>query len=288
MLFYLLLFFIPNFLISRILSEIDSSGGLLSLRAFLNYTRMVILLVLAGWVCLRLIDRRPFVLFGLPLSWKGLKNFFAGFGIGAAIFIVTFGILWLSGWQTVENFDLGKAFQGVFWRYFLVFFIAALLEELTARGYLFQALAEGTRPWIAALVFSLLFSLGHWDNTAFAWSGALSIFILGLLCAVAVLKTRSLWTVTGLHMAWNWMQGSVFGMNVSGHTMQDSLFSTVPSGPVLLSGGGFGAEGSLITSFVAAIALVYMLKTRWIKPSQAAADAWDHYPAGFRKDPKTG
>jgi hypothetical protein len=151
-----------------------------------------------------------------------------------------------------------------------------------------MAVLEGTRPWIAVLFLNLLFSLGHWDNKNFIWTGSLSIFLLGLLCAVAVLKTRSLWTAAGLHLSWNWMQGPVLGMNVSGHVCQNSLLVTSPQGNDILSGGAFGAEGSLVASMLTLAALGLLLKFDWPKPSEALTKLWAWYPAGYGLDPKGG
>ncbi|MGB5078440.1 MAG: CPBP family intramembrane glutamic endopeptidase, partial [Sphingorhabdus sp.] len=56
--------------------------------------------------------------------------------------------------------------------------------------------------------------------------------------------TRRLWAAIGLHMAWNFTQGGIFGVAVSGFETS-GLLKPVMEGPDLLTGGAFGAEASL-------------------------------------------
>ena len=52
-------------------------------------------------------------------------------------------------------------------------------------------------------------------------------------------------TPIGLHAAWNFFEGSVYGFPVSGST-RDSLLTVEARGPELATGGAFGPEGSLV------------------------------------------
>ena len=154
-----------------------------------------------------------------------------------------------------------------FLRYLMAFFLFAAIEELINRGYLFQAFCEGAGVWVAAIVTSLIFSLVHIINPAFSVLGGVFLFVHGLLYAVAYLKTRSLWTPIGLHMAWNLVQGPIAGMNVSGTSVSSSLLSTEPIGPEFLTGGDFGIEGGLIAIVISTVVLLVLLKMKWLRPS---------------------
>jgi hypothetical protein len=57
--------------------------------------------------------------------------------------------------------------------------------------------------------------------------------------------TRSLWLPMGLHAAWNFTQGEIFDVPVSGID-EHGLVQAKLSGPALLSGGQFGLEASII------------------------------------------
>jgi ABC-type amino acid transport system permease subunit len=54
----------------------------------------------------------------------------------------------------------------------------------------------------------------------------------------------------GLHAAWNFTQGEIYDIPVSG-TKADGLVDAQLSGPPLLTGAGFGLEASLIAIVVA-------------------------------------
>lgn len=47
----------------------------------------------------------------------------------------------------------------------------------------------------------------------------------GVLFGAVYMATRSLWVAMGLHTAWNFLQGDVFGVAVSGNGVADSLFT---------------------------------------------------------------
>jgi hypothetical protein len=75
--------------------------------------------------------------------------------------------------------------------------------------------------------------------------GFMTISIAGFLFGLLFLKSGQLWLPTGLHAAWNFMQGVVFGFPTSGIRTY-SLTTTTTSGPDWLSGGAFGFEGSIL------------------------------------------
>ncbi len=87
-------------------------------------------------------------------------------------------------------------------------------------------------------------------------------------------------------MAWNWTQGPLWGMNVSGMTIKRTVFTSTPQGPDLLSGGAFGAEGSLIASALIVGLSWYLWKAEWLKPSEEMTAIWSKYPAGYGLDPE--
>ena len=79
-------------------------------------------------------------------------------------------------------------------------------------------------------------------NPEATWIAVLCIAVeAGVLLAAAYITTRRLWLPIGLHFAWNFTQGGIFGVPVSGFRVRGLLKSTL-TGPELLSGGAFGAE----------------------------------------------
>ena len=82
----------------------------------------------------------------------------------------------------------------------------------------------------------------------------------GLLLGAAYLLTRRVWLCTALHLAWNFAQGAVFSIAVSGQSGAGWLRSSL-TGPLWLTGGVFGAEGSVV-SFVLCLTTTGILLTQ--------------------------
>lgn len=136
---------------------------------------------------------------------------------------------------------------------------AAVMEELFFRGILFRWIEEFAGSWAALIVTSALFGMAHLANQNATWFTSLAIALeAGVLLGAAYMLTRSLWMPIGLHAAWNFTQGYIFGVPVSGQPEQ-GLVTAKLSGPELLSGGPFGLEASLIAVVIATAAGIYMV-----------------------------
>jgi len=72
-----------------------------------------------------------------------------------------------------------------------------------------------------------------------------NLIIAGVLLALAYEKYQRLWFPIGIHLVWNVLSGPILGYGVSGYAAEATVFRTVGSGPVLVTGGAFGIEGSV-------------------------------------------
>lgn len=127
----------------------------------------------------------------------------------------------------------------------LLFFFVALAEEIFTRGFLLFKLRQRFGNYGALIITSVLFGLMHVANDHFTWMGCVNISFSGFLMGLLVFKTGSISSAIGVHWAWNFIQGPVFGFAVSGHHEAGILATKALSQP-LLTGGEFGAEGSLV------------------------------------------
>jgi hypothetical protein len=135
----------------------------------------------------------------------------------------------------------------------------AFTEELLFRGILFRWIEEFGGSWVALIVTSALFGAAHIFNPNATWFSSFTIAVeAGVLLGAAYMLTRSLWMPMGLHAAWNFTQGFIFDVPVSGLD-QHGLVEAKLSGPDLLSGGTFGLEASIIALAIATAAGVWML-----------------------------
>lgn len=129
--------------------------------------------------------------------------------------------------------------------------IPGFTEELLFRGILFRWIEEFGGSWLALLVTSALFGLAHILNPNATWFSSFAIAVeAGILLGAAYMLTRNLWLVMGLHAGWNFTQGEIFDVPVSG-VDEHGLVQAKLSGPEILSGGQFGLEGSIIAITIA-------------------------------------
>ena len=157
----------------------------------------------------------------------------------------------------------------------------AVSEELVFRGILFRWLEEWGGSWVALLLTSALFGAAHLMNPHASPIAAVGIALeAGVMLGAAYMLTRSLWLPMGLHAAWNFAQGEIYDIPVSG-TDVHGLIDARLSGPPLLTGNGFGLEASLIAIVVATLFGLWLLRLairkgelvqpRWVRRQRLAA-----------------
>ena len=123
---------------------------------------------------------------------------------------------------------------------------AAAFEEILFRGILFQSLEKAVGTSWALAVGGLLFGVLHLGNTNATVVGAVAVGLAGVALGALFVFTRDLWLLTGIHIFWNFMQGPIFGVAVSGYTFK-SLIQPQIQGAEIFTGGAFGFEAGIIT-----------------------------------------
>ena len=209
--------------------------------------------LLAYLLLVKLIERRPVG----ELSLRRLAPDGAlGLVAGTLLFSAVVGVLWLLG-----SYHVVGTHPDAHW---LVAAVtvglgAGIGEEIMFRGVLYRMTEEGLGSWIALLVSALFFGAVHLNNPgATLWAGLAIAIEAGILLALIYLVTRSLWVCMGLHAAWNFVQGTVYGIPVSG-TRADGWLVSTRSGPDWLSGGVFGAEASVVALVLCSLTSVALL-----------------------------
>jgi uncharacterized protein len=204
-------------------------------------------------ILVRLIERRRM----RELSPRAIPTYgLAGFLGGAVLFSVVVGVLYLAGSYHVTGTDPQVDWlPGVL----VVGIGAGIGEEIIARGVIFRIVEEGLGTWWALLISALFFGGAHIFNPgATLWSSAAIAIEAGLLLAMIYHVTRSLWACIGLHAGWNIMQGTVYGIPVSGGASKGWLISN-RTGPDWLSGGVFGAEASVVALLACSLVTLALL-----------------------------
>ncbi|MBO4340850.1 MAG: CPBP family intramembrane metalloprotease [Bacteroidales bacterium] len=182
----------------------------------------------------------------------------AGLLTGLCYFVIVVGIMILAGCYGVKGF--GNNFKGIADAFFM-FLLVAVGEEIIFRGVLFRWVDEKFGLAAALIASALIFGAVHWSNPGGTWWSSLAIAIeAGLLLGAAYKYSGTLWLPIGIHWAWNFSQGNVFGFEVSGADAGASWIIPSVQGPAILTGGNFGAEASIIAVAVGALiaaALIY-------------------------------
>jgi membrane protease YdiL (CAAX protease family) len=213
-------------------------------------------LVYAGYV--RLIERRAVVELALR---DALPELAKGLLAGAALFGAVILALWAAGVYRVTGVNGAETLIGPL----VSALIAAFLEELVFRGVLFRIVEESLGSWLALGISALVFGLLHAFNPGATLASALAIALeAGILLGAVYMVSRRLWTCIGLHFAWNFAEGGVFGASVSGGKA-GGLLSGRFQGADLLTGGRFGPEASVVAVVIclaAGIACVQLARRR--------------------------
>ena len=222
------------------------------------YAGAALVAVASVWVAGRFLDRRPFSGFGLRLNRAWWSDFGFGLLLGASLISGIFLVELAAGWITVTG--TLRAVDGAFFPAILapvvLFLCVGFYEELVSRGYQLTNLAEGLNlPGIgpsgavllAWILTSSFFGLIHAFNPNATALSTINIALAGMMLGLGYVLTGELATPIGLHIAWNFFQGNVFGLPVSGRDLAGTTFLTTDqTGPDLLTGGHFGPEGGLL------------------------------------------
>ncbi|HET9984945.1 MAG TPA: CPBP family intramembrane glutamic endopeptidase [Longimicrobiales bacterium] len=219
--------------------------------------------LVAGWVVLAVMDRRPPGALGFAWTRATPRQLAIGLGIGAAAQGVAVLVILAAGrlaWVPDAGTAGGYALELL--RDLAIFGVAAAAEEALFRGYPLQVLTEGFGPVVATVVLSGAFALAHRNNPNVDAVALVNIFLAGVLLSIAYLRTRSLWFATAVHVGWNWAMATLFALPVSGLSIVDTpLYDARLGGPRWLTGGAFGPEAGIAgaVGFVAALAGVALL-----------------------------
>ncbi|MGB7584638.1 MAG: CPBP family intramembrane glutamic endopeptidase [Terriglobales bacterium] len=235
-----------------------------------------VIVLFATWVMSK-IERRPVSVYGFGDS-RMLPHFFAGLAWGVTCLSLLILILWKAGLLVFERrllFGADILRYGALW--VLGFLLVGLLEEYLTRGYIQYTLTRGlaglyqwafkTRHsatlgfWTSALIFSLLFGLGHKSNPGESPIGLLSAGLAAMVFCFSLWRTGSLWWAIGLHTSWDWGQSFLYGVADSGLMVQHHLFATHAVGKPILSGGTTGPEGSVFILVVLALITLIIVLT---------------------------
>ena len=183
---------------------------------------------------------------GESLSFRGkMRMMGIGWTVAAVNFLAIIVCLFLCGYYRIVTIEFDIASQ-LSW--LSLFLLVGVVEEVVFRGILFRLITDKWNITVGLTTSSLLFGLAHLGNPGATLWAALAIALAsGCLFGMAYAYHQTIWVPIGMHWAWNYLEGGVFGCAVSGAPLDyQPLITPRISGPDILTGGAFGPEASII------------------------------------------
>ena len=226
------------------------------------FSFVFILLLFIFWV--KFIEKNPLSTLGFVK-----KNWLKYLGWGILLSLLQMGVIALAYQVSgIGSFELNElSLEPILFilGLFPFWLLQGGTEEVATRGWLLTRIAARANLPLAIAISSSLFGILHLGNAGVTFLSLLNIILDGVLAALLFIYTDSIWLVVAQHGTWNYVQGNLLGFQVSGTGADASIFSfTMGSGPDWLTGGAFGAEGSIITTLVLllSVVIVYRLGER--------------------------
>ena len=219
------------------------------------------------WLWMRFVEQRPMVCLGL----RGLaRDIWIGVAIAVVVLAVDVAGMTASG-QVRMAWARPDAMTAVLVAALLLLFVVqGCAEEVVLRGYLMQSVAAKWGVPAGLAIQAVVFAVLHGANPGMTWIALVNVAGYGLMLGLLVVWRGNLLAAMGFHSVWNWLQGVVLGLDVSGLGFRNTLMTadkTVGS-HFWLTGGTFGAEGSIISTGVLVIlitGLVVVIRRDWRK-----------------------
>lgn len=246
--------------IPYVIANLDNPNAIFDLLSNIHFQlALFIFIALALFAWVKWYEKRPISSLGFFKTNVALE-IAKGWGVGTLIFSLAFGLSYLFGGVQLKSVDLSGPTLLYVLSLIPFWFIQGGTEELLTRGWLLPIIHKRSNLAIAVGISSSLFGLLHLTNANVTVLSIISIVLSGGFMALYMLKTDNIWGVAGLHGAWNFTQGNIFGVAVSGTSTGSSLFSFAikPEAADWISGGAFGTEGSLMASIALLLGIAYL------------------------------
>jgi membrane protease YdiL (CAAX protease family) len=215
--------------------------------------------ITANALSVRVFERASLTLVGLGWRSGSARNALYGFlagAVGAACVTVVPMLLGVA--YLVPDPERPASFASILF-VTLVLLFGAIGEELLFRGYGFQLLSGNFGVIPGVVISSLAFGAVHMTNLNASTFGIVNTVAYGVVLAYAVLRTGELWAAIGIHFGWNLVL-PLAGVSLSGFKIGLTGYALRWRVSELWSGGEYGPEAGVLTTFVVVALLVFLRK----------------------------
>jgi len=267
-------------------SVFDQYPILYSLRSLLAILCLFLFIVLLA----RILDRRSWKDYGFHFRLAWWRDLVFGLALGGGLMGLIFAVQYALGWVKITGrlFSSEMPFYAGILTALFHYILIGIFEEWFARGYQIRNIAEGLNlprigPKAALLIAYLLTSVGfglfHAGNSNATIFSIVNLVLFGLMLGLGFLLTGDLAIPIGLHITWNFFQGNIFGLPVSGAASNISLLSIRQAGENIWTGGAFGPEGGLLGLLAISLAMLLIYAwCRWTRGKGSLHLAHTTYP----------
>ncbi len=227
-----------------------------------------VLLVLIYCLRIRVFEKNPHPLQGLCFTGsRPLIKYLGGLLLGFALLSSVCLILIATGNLTFNGLGVNSSNCLVILSGIPMWFIQGASEEIMFRGYMIPRLTSKYNKVFALIFSSFLFAVFHGANIGFTPLAGINLFLIAFMFALIYLLTDSIWITCAAHTAWNFCQGSLYGLEVSGSSSGASVIASsyTPSARAFMTGGAFGPEGGLAVTIVTLVAMAIVIFLMWRK-----------------------
>lgn len=209
--------------------------------------------IVAIIILFKVMNRKTTENMGLTPVKRDYKDLLIGLLLGAASITLIIGINYIMG---------DTRFNGVHITWdllvgLILFISVGFVEEILVRGCFQHIIYYRHGIAWAIIIPSLIFSVMHFLNPNISYIAALNIALVGIVFGIMTYKSGNLWMAIGYHITWNYFQGNIFNIEVSGSAYGRGLIKSIRVEDNLLNGGAFGIEGGLICTLLLIITIIY-------------------------------
>lgn len=222
----------------------------------IQFIPSLVFTLIALWIFQRFIVKRPLELLGLNKNGI-LPQFGFGWLIGTGLILIGFIVMTLLG---VLSFHGTNWNTSLIFGFLFMFLVQSFSEEVIFRSYLIPTIEHRLGLPAALILSSIAFMVIHFFNPNINPLGMLDLFVGGILMGLLFIKYRNVWAPTGMHAAWNYVQSTILGYEVSGINTYSWLNMT-EVGPDIITGGAFGYEGSVFSTLFQLIFIYFFIKS---------------------------
>lgn len=113
---------------------------------------------------------------------------------------------------------------------------------------------------MAISITAIIFGILHLFSSGVTVLSFINLIFSGIFFAFYAIVDGNIWGVCGLHFAWNFVLGNIYGLPVSVFSNNgEKIFKTQQVGSEIFTGGDFGPEGGLVTTLILLIAIALLI-----------------------------